>query len=114
MATGMMFTGWMICLPIFFVQRGWQEIPGISLTGWAALLFTGIMSTAASFLLYTHALKQAPASRLAAIQNVEPLIATVTAMLVLGERVSWAFMLGGAAIFLGVLLAERGGLQVTR
>ena len=104
--TGMMFSGWLISLPVFFLQRGWQEIPGLSLTGWGALLFTGVMSTAASFLLYNHALKQAPASRLAAIQNIEPLIATITAVLILGETISLPFILGGGAILSGVILAE--------
>ena len=105
--TGMMFSGWLISLPVFFLQRGWQEIPGISPTGWGALLFTGIMSSAVSFLLYNHALKHAPASRLAAIQNIEPLIATVTAVAVLGETISPPFVLGGLAILCGVILAER-------
>jgi drug/metabolite transporter (DMT)-like permease len=105
--TGMMFFGWAISLPVFIIQRGWQEIPGLSLTGWGALLFTGILSTAASFLLYNHALKQAPASRLAAIQNIEPLIATVAAVLILNETVSLAFVIGGCAIIGGVFLAER-------
>jgi drug/metabolite transporter (DMT)-like permease len=105
--TGMMFFGWAISLPVFIIQRGWQEIPDVSLTGWGALLFTGILSTAVSFLLYNHALKQAPASRLAAIQNIEPLIATVAAVLILNETVSMAFILGGCAIISGVVLAER-------
>ncbi len=106
--TGMMFFGWSFSLPVFLAQRGWQEIPGLSLTGWGALLFTGVLSTAASFLLYSHALKQAPASRLAAIQNIEPLIATAAAVLVLNETVSTAFLIGAAAILSGVYLAERG------
>lgn len=105
--TGMMFFGWAICLPLFINQRGWQEIPGLSLTGWGALLFTGFCSTAISFLLYNHALKQAPASRLAAIQNIEPLIATAAAVVILDETVSLAFFLGSCAILSGVILAER-------
>jgi len=105
--TGMMFSGWLISLPVFILQRGWQEIPGLSSTGWGALLFTGIMSTAVSFLLYNHALKHAPASRLAAIQNIEPIIATATAVLVLDEKINAAFILGGCAILIGVILAER-------
>ena len=105
--TGMMLTGWLISLPVFFTQRGWLEIPGLSPTGWGAVLFTGILSTAASFLLYNHALKHAPASRLAAIQNIEPVIASITAVWILGETISPGFVLGGSAILCGVLLAER-------
>ena len=105
--TGMMLSGWLISLPVFFFQRGWLEIPSLSPTGWGAILFTGVMSTAASFMLYNHALKHAPASRLAAIQNIEPVIATITAVLILGETVSPAFVLGGSAILCGVILAER-------
>jgi drug/metabolite transporter (DMT)-like permease len=48
-----------------------------------------------------------PASRLSAIQNIEPLIATLAAVLILDEAISNSLLIGGVAIFAGVYLAEK-------
>jgi drug/metabolite transporter (DMT)-like permease len=106
-SAGMMIFGFLFMLPLFVFQRGWQEIPGISLTGWGAILYTAVLSSALAFLLYAHALKLAPASRLAAIQNIEPLIAAGAAVLILNETITWPLAAGGLAIVFGVYLAER-------
>jgi drug/metabolite transporter (DMT)-like permease len=106
-AGGMLFFGWLLSLPVWLYQRGWQEIPRIGESAWGALICVGVFSTAVTYLLYSHALKLAPASRLSAIQNIEPLIATLAAVLILGEAVTNSLLIGGVAIFVGVYLAER-------
>lgn len=107
--TGMMFFGWAFVLPLFVLQRGWQELARVSPAGWGALLYVGVLSTALAYLLYTDALEKAPAARLAAIQNIEPAIAFAAAALILGEPLTPALLVGGAAILAGVWLAERRG-----
>jgi drug/metabolite transporter (DMT)-like permease len=107
MAAGMMVFGCLILLPVFVAQRGWLELAHLSASVWIAVGLLGLVCTAAAYLLYTHALKLAPASRLAAIQAIEPLIAIFAAGLVLSEVLTPALGLGGAAILLGVYLAER-------
>jgi drug/metabolite transporter (DMT)-like permease len=106
-AAGMLLFGWLFSLPFFIVQKGWQEISGISISGWGAVIIVGVFSTAVTYLLYSHALKLAPASRLAAIQNIEPLIATIAAVLILSEKLSSSLVWGGITILIGVFLAER-------
>ncbi|MBN1668802.1 MAG: DMT family transporter [Anaerolineales bacterium] len=106
LTAGMFAFGWLILLPVFLWQRGWQELPGISPQGWLAVLLVGVLSTALTYLLYGHALQQAPASRLASIQTIEPLIATLAAILILGEKPTMALWLGGLAIMAGIYLAE--------
>ncbi len=104
---GMFAVGWLLALPVFLLQRGWQQIPAMTARGWGAVLFVGVLSTALTYLLYSHALAHAPASRLAAIQNIEPLIATLAAIWLLGEQLTSTLLLGGAAILAGVFLSER-------
>jgi drug/metabolite transporter (DMT)-like permease len=106
-AGGMLFFGCLFSMPLWIYQRGWLEIPKISDSGWFALVCVGILSTAITYLLYSHALKLAPASRLSAIQNIEPLIATLAAVLILGESITMALVIGGLAILAGVYLAEK-------
>ena len=104
---GMLFFGWFFSMPVWIIQQGWLEIPQIKTEAWGALLCVGIFSTAITYLLYSHALKLAPASRLSAIQNIEPLVATLAAVLILGEPITRSLLTGGFAIIAGVYLAEK-------
>ena len=108
----MFFFGWLFALPLFVAQQGWREIPNLSLAGWGAVLYVALLATALAYLLNTHALKHVPASRVAVIQNLEPVIAVAAAALFLQEQVTGAMLLGGAAIIAGVYLAERGAPEV--
>jgi drug/metabolite transporter (DMT)-like permease len=105
---GMMVTGWLLVLPIFLARSGWNELNGLGAEVWANLLAIGLLSTALPYLLYTHALKHAEAARLAAIQNIEPLIAVLFAAALLHEPLTWVAATGGAGIVAGVYLAEAG------
>lgn len=110
-AGGMLFFGWLFSVPLWVYRRGWLEIPHIGTDSWGALLCVGVLSTGITYLLYTHALKLAPASRLSAIQNIEPLIATIAAVLILGEPLTMGLLIGGLAILVGVFLAEKQAPQ---
>ncbi len=109
-AGGMLFFGWAFSMPVWVFQQGWLEITSISLRAWGALLCVGIFSTAAAYLLYSHALKLAPAARISAIQNIEPLIATLAAVWILDEPITLSLFVGGSAIIAGVYLAEKRAL----
>jgi drug/metabolite transporter (DMT)-like permease len=106
-SSGMLAFGCLFMLPWFAAVQGWRELPGLSASAWGSVAFTGLFSTALAYLLYAQALKLAPASRLAAIQNIEPPIGVAAAALILGEPLTWALLAGGAAILAGVYLAER-------
>lgn len=115
-AAGMMAFGTLFLLPGFLAQSGWKELTSLSATGWLAVLLLAVFCTAIAYMLYAHALTLAPASRLAAIQTIEPLIAVVVAALALGEVITPALATGGAAILLGIYLVERnasGAKQTT-
>jgi drug/metabolite transporter (DMT)-like permease len=107
MTCGMLFFGFLAMLPIFLINGSWQEFYNLSGDTWFALLFVGIFCTAGAYLLYTHALKLAEASRLAAIQNIEPVIAVGAAVVILHESITGVLLIGGGAILIGVYLAER-------
>ncbi|MCB1020062.1 MAG: DMT family transporter, partial [Acidobacteria bacterium] len=56
--------------------------------GWAALLYMAIFPAVIGYLIYFWALGHAPASKIAAVQYIQPPLATVFGSLVLGEGVS--------------------------
>lgn len=105
--SGIMLAGMIFMLPMFVAGQSWQELVRLSLPGWASLGYIGVLGTAGAFWLYSSALKRSTASSLAAIQNLEPLLAVATAALVLNEPVTIAILFGGTAILGGVYLAER-------
>lgn len=104
---GMFFFGGLFALPLFLAQQGWRELAEVSAAGWGAIVFTGLVCTAGAYLLNTRALRHLSASRVALIQNLEPLVAVTAAAVLLGEAVTPAMLAGGAAILGGVYLAER-------
>jgi drug/metabolite transporter (DMT)-like permease len=112
--SGVFFFGMLFTLPFFLVERGWSDIPRLSIEGWGAMLYVGILGTALAYLLNSHALKHISASRVAVIQNIEPLSAMAAAVLILDESITWAMVLGGAAILCGVYLAERNMAEVVK
>jgi drug/metabolite transporter (DMT)-like permease len=103
----MFFFGALFALPLFVAQEGWRELPRVSPAGWGAILFVSFVCTAAAYLINTHALKRLSAARVAAVQNIEPLVAVAAAGLLLNEAVTLPMLVGGAAILAGVYFAER-------
>jgi drug/metabolite transporter (DMT)-like permease len=103
----MFFFGALFIAPLFVYQQGWRELATVTPTGWAAIAFTSLICTVGAYLLNTFALKHITASRVALIQNLEPLSAVAVAALVLNESLTPAMLLGGAAILGGVYLSER-------
>jgi drug/metabolite transporter (DMT)-like permease len=80
----------------------------VSARGWVAVFYMALFPSVISYLIYYYALKHMPASRVSAITYLQPLIATALAVLLLGEHVTPPLLAGGAVIFSGVWLAERG------
>jgi|GEM_PF-444431 len=109
---GMFFFGALFLAPLFIAQNGWRELTSVSPEGWGAIVFTTLVCTVGAYLLNTHALKHISASRVALIQNLEPLVAVVGAALILREALTAPMLLGGLAILGGVYLAERAAPPV--
>jgi DME family drug/metabolite transporter len=60
------------------------------------------------YLIFYYALRHMAASRLVALAYLQPLLATLMAIVLLGERVTPAVGAGGALVLAGVWVAERG------
>jgi drug/metabolite transporter (DMT)-like permease len=77
---------------------GWQ--------GWAAVLYTGVLSSALCISLYFWVLRWLPPSKLGALSYLQPLLGTPFAALVLGEPLTRDLVSGGALILIGVYTIE--------
>jgi len=80
----------------------------VSLAGWSSLLYMALFPSVICYLIYYYALGHISASRVSAFSYLQPVVATLLAALALGERVTLPLVAGGAVIFSGVYLTERG------
>jgi drug/metabolite transporter (DMT)-like permease len=67
-----------------------------------------IFPSVLGYLIYCYALTKMPASRVSAFSYLQPLLATILAVPMLGEPVSGSLAGGGALILAGVYVTERG------
>lgn len=74
---------------------------------WAALIYMAVFPSVVGALIYYYALIHMPASRVTAFLYLQPVLATLLAIPVLGEHVTGALIGGGAMVLAGVSLTER-------
>ena len=68
-----------------------------------------MLGGAAAFLLWTWALSRLTPTQVAVYVNLNPIVAALLAILLLGERRSGLFLLGFATVVVGVLLVNWPG-----
>jgi drug/metabolite transporter (DMT)-like permease len=67
-----------------------------------------IFPSVLGYLIYCYALTQMPASRVSAFAYLQPLLATILAVPMLGESVNGSLTGGGTLVLIGVYVTERG------
>ncbi len=108
-SNGFAYIGGAILLaPIIVWQAPAFPFAHVTTAGWTSLVYMAVFPSAICYMIYYYALTRISASRLAAIVYLEPVIATLMAVVFLGERVTLPLAAGGAVILSGVVLTERG------
>jgi len=79
----------------------------VSASGWGGLAYATLLSLVVAYLLWNRGVRQIGPSRAAIFTTLTPLVATLTAIAVLGERPGWLHLAGGALIISGVLVSRR-------
>jgi len=103
-----MLLGWLFTnVWIFGFGPGLSEIQNITIKGWAAILVLGIFGSGLAYIAWYDALQALPASQLGVFLNIEPLVTTLLAALLLNEAITVLVLLGGAIIIVGIYLVNR-------
>lgn len=99
--------GWgaLVSLPFVSLDWPWARLADPTIGG--GVLFITLGSTLLAFALWSWGCARLPARVGGLFLFVQPLVATVLAALLLGERPAVSFYLGGALILLGVALAQQ-------
>ena len=78
-----------------------------SIGGWGGVAYSSLLSLIFAYVLWNRSIRVVGSNRTAIFACVTPLVATGTAVLVLGERPVPAQLAGGALVLAGVLLSQR-------
>ncbi len=103
----------LLCLPAFF--RGvTREVADAPASTNALVLYLAIPGGALAFFLASFALSRLSATQASIYINLNPLVATILAALLLGETLTWWFALGFLLVVIGLLLANLPRMRSTR
>lgn len=75
-------------------------------TAWGGLAYSTLLSLVASYILWSRGVQNLGPSRAALFMCLTPLVATLVAMVLLGEQPSLAHLIGGGLIVSGVVLGN--------
>ncbi len=102
-----MTIGWIFLIPWAITDGGLRGLHNVSIQGWLALTFLGVVCSGAAYFLWFRALEQIDATQAGVFLYLEPIVTVVLAGMILGEPISAAIIVGGAVILLGVWLVNR-------
>ena len=109
--TGATFFGILVALP-FLIGIGIPYLDTVEWSRvtwwvWAAIVFSGGLSTGIAFAIWTTAVKNVGASNTAVYSNLVPFVALLGGVLFLDEAVTWAQLAGGVLIIGGLVMMRR-------
>ncbi len=102
-----MLLGWLLTSILFFATQSVSEIQNLTASGWAGLAFLGIFCSGLAYIAWYDALQTLGAAETGVFLYIEPLVTVIVAFFVLSETISFASLLGGGIIILGVWLVNR-------
>lgn len=82
------------------------HVPHVDWIGWVELGWIALGGTAAPFVLILAALRVADPGSVGVMATAEPVVATATAWVALGQSLAWTQILGGLAVITAVTLAR--------
>src|SRR5215469_18049941 len=112
----------MMFLPILIAR--FHEIPTVRARTWAFLIFSGFAGSAVGTIFFTLALKYGNPTVVNVVLNIQPVISTIAAFLLFGDRLARRFFIyAGIAIVAGIFVSvayptmigasfERAGLNL--
>jgi len=95
-----------------FLFTGWEMTSvnwlALSWKAWLGALYMAAMASVLAYMIFYYALTKISASRVIAFSYLQPVLATLLSILLLGDKLTTHLLVGGALVLVGVALAERG------
>ena len=87
----------LVLIPYVAFTSG-MHLDSLNGSGWVCLLVVGLVHTGITYCLYFSSLKELPGQETAILSYIDPLVAVVIGVLILGEPLSWQQLVGGLMI----------------
>ena len=92
----------------YVLASGGMDLSVLDGTGWGNLLIVGMIHTGVTYCLYFSALKELPGQEAAILSYIDPLVAVLISVFVLGESMTVLQIIGGVLILGFTLWNEVG------
>ena len=86
-----------VLLPYVACTNGFH-LDSLAWNGWLNLLVLGVFHTGITYFLYFSSLKELPGQKAAILSYIDPLVAVLISVTVLGETMTWWQVIGGVLI----------------
>ena len=96
--TFLQFLSAIVILIPYVLLSGGVQLARLDGTGWVCLLIVGLLHTGVTYCLYFSSLKELPGQEAAILSYIDPLVAVIIGVAVLGEPLTWQQLLGGGLI----------------
>lgn len=96
--TFLQFLAAIVVLIPYVLMTGGVTLGSLNVTGWANLLIVGLVHTGVTYCLYFSALKELPGQKAAILSYIDPLMAVLISVTVLGETMTFWQAAGGVLI----------------
>ena len=96
-----------ILIPFNLSQQVLSSVIHLSLTGWIAVVFLGLICSGVSYVFWAQALKDMDSARVGAFLYFEPFVTVFAAWVFLGENITFVIILSGLIITAGVFLVNK-------
>jgi drug/metabolite transporter (DMT)-like permease len=100
-------TGTLMLVPAVVVEASLGPPPVITRANWLRIVYLGALPSAAAYLCYGRALRELDASQVGTFINLVPVIGVASGVVILGDRITAAAVVGGVLVLVGVWLSAR-------
>ena len=106
-----------ICVPIGLTSLSSIDVLAVPTNVWLLVLYIAVFATAAPYLLNAWALARVSPATVAVFVYLQPLIGFILAVIFLGEKIDFRFIIAALLVFAGVFMTTRqwtaADIQVT-
>ena len=96
--TFLQFLAAILVLTPYVASTGGVTLGGMNVAGWVCLLVVGLVHTGVAYCLYFSSLRDLPGQKAAILSYIDPLVAVIISVTVLGEAMGPLQIFGGALI----------------
>ena len=103
-----MAIGTALYVPVMWGSVAAADWSGVSARTWIALLFSALFALCVAYTIWYVAVREIGSARTSVYSNLVPIVAMLTAVVFLGERLTGARLLGAGLVLVGVALTRVG------